>query len=188
MSVAALALAGAPASAPAAATADKYDVDPVHSFVFFKIKHLGVGYVWGRINGPTGAILLDEATPSGSSVSVDLKADNVDTGVEKRDQHLKSPDFFNAKQFPTISFKSKSVKKSGDSGFEVTGDFTLLGVSKEITITLNHVGTGKDPMGNIRTGFDGSLTVKRSDYGMKQMLDMASDDVLITLSIEGTRK
>ncbi|MBI4566544.1 MAG: YceI family protein [Planctomycetes bacterium] len=191
---AALALWLAPAGAPsvpasaASAAADKYEIDPVHSFALFKIKHFNLGYVWGRINGPAGAIVVDEADPSKSSVEVELKAENVDTANEKRDQHLKGPDFFNAKQFPAITFKSASVKKTGDATYEVTGDFTLLGVSKKVTATLTRIGAGKDPWGGTRVGFEGSFTIKRSEHGMKHMLDGVGDDVHISVAFEGVKK
>lgn len=190
LSVAALSLwlfaAGAPPTpAPAA---DSYQIDPVHSFALFKVKHFGAGYTWGRINAPTGTISIDEADPSKSSVNVELKAENVDTGDAKRDQHLKGPDFFNAKQFPVLTFKSKSVKKTGDQTFAVTGDFTLLGVTKEITLSVTRVGAGKDPYGNTRVGFETAVTLKRSEFGMNQMLQAVGDDVHIQLAVEGVRK
>jgi polyisoprenoid-binding protein YceI len=174
-------------SLPARA-ADKYELDSVHCFAAFKIKHMNIGTTWGRINNPAGTILLDDADPSKSSVSVELRAENVDTANEKRDQHLKGPDFFNAKQFPTITFKSKSVKKSGDAAFAVTGEFTLLGVTKEITVTLARTGPAKDPFGGTRVGFDGTFTIRRSEYGMKQMLEAIGDEVEIHLAFEGVKK
>jgi len=168
--------------------ADTYQVDPVHSTFLFRIKHMNVSYTYGRINNGTGTVVVDEADPSKSSVELELKPENVDTNNEKRDQHLKGPDFFNSKQFATITFKSKSIKKDGDTNFDVTGDFTLLGVTKEITVKLTRTGAGKDPMGNFRTGFEGTFTIKRSDYGMTQMLQGVGDDVQITTSVEAMRK
>lgn len=172
-----------PASAP-----ETYDIDPVHSFAVFKIKHLNLGYVWGRINSPMGSIVLDEADPARSSVSFTLKAENVDTHNKERDQHLRSPDFFNVQTFPTITFKSASVRKSGENDFEVAGTFTLLGTAKEIVLRLQRVGSGKDPWGNFRMGFDGAFTIKRSEFGMTHMLDGIGDEVQIHVSVEGVRK
>jgi polyisoprenoid-binding protein YceI len=188
LTVAALALCVPAGSAAPAPAADRYEIDPAHSFALFKVKHLGVGYAWGRVNGPAGAIQLDEADVAKSSVTVELKADAVDTGDAKRDQHLKSPDFFNAKQFPTITFKSTSVKKSGDVGIEVAGDFTLLGVTKAVTVVLARVGGGKDPWGGTRVGYEGAFAIKRSDYGMKYGLEGIGDDVHIIIAVEAVKK
>ena len=168
--------------------ADTYQVDPVHSMLLFRIKHFNVSNLYGRINNPTGTLVVDEADPSKSSVEIEVKPENVDTAIEKRDQHLKGPDFFNAKQFPTITFKSKSVKKADDANIEVAGDLTLLGVTKEITVKFARVGAGKDPMGGYRTGYEGTFSIKRSDYGMKNMLENVGDDVQLTVSVEGSRK
>lgn len=173
--------------ATVAPVAETYEIDPIHSFALFKIKHLNLGYVWGRINGPTGTFQIDEADPSRSSVSIELQSENVDTHVAKRDQHLKSPDFFNAKEFPTITFKSRSVKKTGET-FAIAGSFTLLGTSKDITVHLTRVGVGGDPSSGIRMGFDGTFTIKRSEFGMRTMLDTIGDDVQIHISFEGLRK
>jgi polyisoprenoid-binding protein YceI len=167
---------------------ENYDIDPVHSFAVFKIKHLNLGYVWGRINSPMGSIVLDGADPTKSSVTLGLKAENVDTNNKERDKHLRSPDFFNAEKFPTISFKSTSIRKTGENDYEVAGTFTLLGKAKEIVIRLRLIGSGKDAWGNFRTGFDGDFTIKRSEFGMTHMLDSIGDEVLIYVSVEGVRK
>ena len=172
----------------AARAADTYAIDPVHSMVLFKIKHLNVSYVWGRFNGPTGTFMIDDADPEKSSLAVEVKSENVDTYNEQRDQHLKGPDFFNAKQIPTITFKSKSIKKLDPTNCDVTGDLTLLGVTKELTVKLTRVGTGTDPKGGIHAGFEGSFKILRSDYGMKQMLNMVGDEVLLTFAFEAVKK
>ena len=169
-------------------SADAYQIDPVHSAFLFRIKHLNTSYTHGRINTSSGTLTLDDADASKCGIELEVKADSVDTFNEKRDQHLKGPDFFNAKQFPSITFKSKSVKKSGDADYDVSGDFTLLGVTKEITVKFARVGSGKDPWGGARTGFEGTFEIKRSDYGMKAMLDGVGDDVRITVSVEAVKK
>lgn len=179
-----LCLAGSAASLRAA---DTYAIDPVHSSFIFRIKHINTSYLYGRINTSSGTIVFDEADPTKSSVDLTLNADSIDTFAEKRDQHLKGPDFFNAKQFPTITFKSKSVKKVGED-YEVTGDFTLLGVSKEITVKLQHTGGGKSPFGDFRIGFEGTFAFKRSDFGMKAMLNAVGDDVQVTVAVEAAHK
>lgn len=170
------------------AETETYEIDPVHSFAVFKIKHLNLGYVWGRINSPTGSFQIDGADPSRSSVSIELLAENVDTHVAKRDQHLKSPDFFNAKEFPKITFRSKSVKQTGESTFDIAGSFTLLGKTKDLTVRLTRIGSGSDPSSGTRMGFDGTFTIRRSEFGMTTMLDSIGDDVQIHISFEGVRK
>ena len=169
-----------------ARAADNYKVDPVHSSVVFKIYHFGVAPFYGRFNQPTGTIALDKADASKSSFTFELKTENVDTGNEKRDAHLKSPDFFDAKQFPTISFKSKSVKADGDK-YEVAGDLTMHGVTKEITLTLNKVSEKDTGKMGFRTGWTTETTLKRSDYGMSGMVGPLGDDVTIIISLEAAK-
>lgn len=168
--------------------ADTYQVDPAHSTFLFRVKHLNASNFYGRINNGAGTLLIDEADPSKSSVEIALKPENVDTANEGRDKHLKGPDFFNSKQFPTLSFKSTSIKKLDDTNFEVSGQMTLLGVSKEVSAKFARVGSGKDPWGGFRVGFEGTFTIKRSDFGMKQMLDAIGDEIQITASIEAAKK
>jgi polyisoprenoid-binding protein YceI len=113
---------------------------------------------------------------------------NVDTAVEKRDTHLKSPDFFNTGEYPTVSFKSKSVKKLNEAVYEVSGDLTLLGKTRPITVEVNATGAGKDPWGNFRRGFETSFSINRSDFGMTFMMGGVSDEVNLTVSVEGIRQ
>jgi len=168
--------------------ADTLKVDPVHSFVTFRVQHLGVSHVWGRFNNPGGTIVIDDADPSKSTFAIEVKTASVDTGNEKRDGHLKSADFFNARQFPTISFKSTSVKSSGDNKFEVTGDLTLHGVTRPLTVTIERVGAGdKGGQFGYRAGFDASFAIKRSDFGMTNMVGPVGDDVNLWVSLEATK-
>ena len=117
-----------------------------------------------------------------------MKVESIDTHNAKRDQHLKSPDFFNAKQFPAITFKSKQVKKSSKDTYEVTGDLTIHGVTRPVTVKVTNTGSGKDPMGANRIGFETIFTIKRSDFGMKFMLGPVSDEIRLIVSIEGIRQ
>jgi polyisoprenoid-binding protein YceI len=171
------------------AIADEYKVDPAHSFVSFRIKHMGVSYAYGRFNDFNGVFMVDQ--PSGNGLTFDfvMKADSVDTGNAKRDQHLKTPDFFNVKEFPAVEFKSKQVRRNGEKGLEVGGDLTMHGVTRPINVHLERVGSGKDPWGGYRTGYEGSFVLKRSDFGMNFGSDgMLGDDVTVTVAFEGTRK
>jgi len=173
--------------APAAA-AETYRLDPAHTAVIFRVKHLGVAYVYGRFNGPDGIFVFDESSPAKSSIEIQVDAKNVDTAVEKRDNQLKSPDFFNAAEHPVIKFKSASVKKTGKDTYDISGDLTLLGKTRPITVQARQTGEGKDPWGDYRLGFETSFTVKRSDFGMDFMMGVAGDDVLLTVSVEGIRQ
>lgn len=166
--------------------ADNYKVDPVHSSVIFKIDHLGVAPFYGRFNDPTGTVTLDKEDASKSSFTFEVKAENVNTGNAKRDAHLKTPDFFDARQFPAITFKSKGVKDLGSDKYEVTGDLTLHGVTKEIKLILTKTGEKETKMG-YRTGWATAITLKRSDYGMTQMLDMVGDEVQLTIAYEAVK-
>ena len=168
--------------------ADAYKLDPVHSTAIFRIKHAGVSYFYGRINGPEGTVNIDESEPSKTTFEVQLKVANVDTGNPARDKHLKSPDFFSADEFPTISFKSTSVKASADNKLEVTGDLTMHGQTKPITITMEHVGTADVPRMGKRTGYDATITVKRSDFGMTKYLEMLGDEVTIRMGVEAGKQ
>lgn len=165
-----------------------YQVDPAHSVVLFSTKHAGVSYTHGRFNKVTGKLTIaDDAGKS--AVEIEIDAGSIFTGVKKRDQHLQSPDFLNAKQFPTISFKSKQIKAAGEDRFAVSGELTLHGVTRPVTVTMEKVGAGVFPMDkSFRVGFEGSFTIKRSDYEMKNMLDVVGDEVRLTIAVEGTRE
>ncbi|HEY5741451.1 MAG TPA: YceI family protein [Terrimicrobiaceae bacterium] len=148
--------------------ADTFKIDPVHSSIVFSVTHLGVSNFYGRFNDVSGTVVLDKADPSKSSFDLTIPVESIDTHNEKRDQHLKSPDFFNAKQFPVMIFKSKKVIGSGD-WFVVTGDFALHGVTKPLTMEVKIVGEGKGMEGEIRAGGEARFTIKRSDHGMNFM-------------------
>lgn len=183
-----LALTALVGASTASAAATTYKIDVVHSAVIFRIHHMGAGYTYGRFNDFGGTLAIDEEKPEASSVAVEVKVDSVDTNAAKRDAHLKSPDFFNAAQFPTITFKSTAVKKNGDAAFDVTGDLTLHGVTKSVTVKMEKTGTGKDHEGNPIVGFEGTLTVVRSEYGMKGYLPNIGDEVRLTLAFEGIKQ
>ena len=171
-----------------AVAADTYKLDPAHTSVVFRVKHLDVANVYGRFNGPNGSFVFDGASPADSSIEMQVNAQNVDTAVEKRDNHLRSPDFFNAAEYPVIHFKSSEVKKAGSNSYEISGDLTLLGKTRPITVKARQTGEGKDPWGNYRCGFMTSFTVKRSEFGMNFMMGGVGDDVLLTVSVEGIRQ
>jgi polyisoprenoid-binding protein YceI len=173
-------------AAPAAA--DDYAIDPVHSGVSFRIQHVGLSSVQGRFNEFSGAFTIDPDAAK-CSFRMEIKVDSVDSNNKQRDTHLKSPDFFNAKQFPTITFKSTSVKAT-DGGYEVTGDLTMHGVTKPVTFTLNGGKTAEFPKGVKRTGYSGEVKIKRSDFevGKPDFAAALGDEVPVAIDFEGTKK
>lgn len=167
-----------------------YKIDAAHTSVVFKINHLGFSNVWGQIPGATGTFTINEAKPEKSTLEVSLDADKVNTHEPKRDKHLKSPDFFNSKQFPKIIFKSKSVKKLDANKYEISGELTMHGATKPLTIVFQRARTGQDPWGNTRTGGETSFKIKRSDFGMNFMIgeNQVGDEVEMFVSLEGIRQ
>jgi len=166
--------------------ADEYVVDAAHASVTFKISHLGLSWIHGRFDDFSGGFSLND-DPGKCSFSLNIKTESIDTNNKQRDDHLRSPDFFNTKQFPAISFRSTAVKPAKD-GYQVTGDLTLHGVTKPVTFTLVGGRKAEFPKGVQRTGFTTELTVKRSEFGINKFTEMLSDDVSIAISFEGTRK
>jgi polyisoprenoid-binding protein YceI len=167
--------------------ADTFKIDPVHSSVVFSVMHLGVTNFYGRFNDVAGTVVFDKGDPSKSSIDLTIPVDSVDTHNEKRDQDLKGPDFFNAKQFPVMTFKSKKVESSGDT-YNVTGDFTLHGVTKPLTLDIKKGGEAKGMKGEIRGGGEANFTIKRSDYGMTFMQGPVGDEINIIVSLEGVKQ
>lgn len=174
-------------ASPAARAADNYAVDPMHTSVYFKISHLGLSSVYGRFNSFSGTFAVDPAEPGNCSFGLTIKTDSIDTNNRKRDDHLRSPDFFNVKQFPTISFKSTAVEAI-KAGYKVTGELTMHGVTKPVTLVLEGGRKAEFPPGVQRTGFSTELTLKRSDFGMTKFSEALGDDVLVAISFEGTKK
>ena len=169
------------------AHADTFKIDPVHSAIIFEIGHFGVGHIYGRFDAFGGTFTLDQSDPSKDTVSVEIKTDSVDTNFADRDKHIKSPDFFNAAQFPSATFKSTSVKKVDNKTYEVTGDFTLRGVTKPLTLNVQAIGSGPGPKGEFRSGWDATTTLKRSDFEVKTFLPAVTDEVSLRIAVEGIK-
>ena len=169
------------------AAAKNFKIDPVHSFVTFKVKHKHVGYVFGRFNEMSGTVKFDEAHPATSSLQFTIRTASIDTANDTRDKHLRGPDFFDVKQFPVMTFKSKSTQKTRDDTYAVTGDLSIKGVTKSITAPVEHVGTATSPRGTT-TGALCTFKIKRSDYGITYGLGSLGDDVEITVALEANGK
>ena len=174
-------------SQPAFAT--HFKVDPAHSSVGFQVRHL-VSRVDGNFRTFEATYTFDKDKLASFNLQAVAQVDSIDTNNKKRDEHLKSPDFFDAKKFPTISFKSTHLEKQSDTQYKVTGDFTMHGVTKSVTFDVEHLGEAKDPMGTVRGGATATASVNRKDFGIvwNKQLDaggvMLGEDVKITLNLE----
>ena len=168
---------------------DTYKIDAVHSEVSFKIRHL-LAKVSGRFTKFSGTIQVNPADMAKSSVEVTIEAASVATDNEARDKHLRSADFFEVEKYPTITFKSTAVREVAKGKLEVTGDFTLHGVTKRITFPITNAGTQPGPQpGSVIAGFiDGALTINRNDYGIKYGPAVLGEEVAISLNIEAGKK
>jgi polyisoprenoid-binding protein YceI len=171
---------------PAVNPSGTYKIDGVHSTVLFKIKHMNASWSFGRFDKISGTISLNSASPEKSTVSVEVATESIDTGNSQRDGDLKGPTFLDAVQFPSITFASKSVKKTGEGKFTIEGDLNLHGVKKSLTVDFEQVGFSDTKMG-VRAGFFGTFGVKRSDFGMKVAPEAVGDEVQMTVSIEGVQ-
>lgn len=185
------AAAAAALALPAAAmAADTFALDPAHTQTVFTINHLGYSMVTGGFHDLKGTLSLDQAQPAQSSVEVTIGAATVDTGLPARDDVLRSKGFFDAADFPTITFKSTRVDVSGKDTADVQGGLTILGVTKPVVLKVKFNRLAPDQMrGNkVAVGFTGTTTIKRSDFGMKAYLPYIGDDVNITVNFEGVQQ
>lgn len=184
-----------PAPAPAApivAAEGAFKVDSVHSSVVYRVKHQDVAYFYGRFNKIEGSFAVDAADASKNSVEISIPVDSIDSANAGRDKHLKSQDFFSATEFPTITFKSKAwkptTKVDGEQAYEVVGDLTLLGKTKEVVAQVRHTGNGTGRGGVPIAGIEAKFTIKRSDFGMNYMVGKGlGDEVTIMVGLEGGR-
>lgn len=182
-------------SQPAAGSALQYDIDPSHSGAMFKVRHLMIAHVKGEFTKLSGRVSFDPANPGASSVDVSIDAASIHTRDEQRDGHLRSADFFDVEKFPTLTFKSKEIVAAGKDTYEVTGDLTIHGVTREIALLVDGVTPeAKDPWGNFRRGASASVTIQRKDFGLHWNAPLETggfvigDDVHITIDVEMVRK
>lgn len=175
------------AAAPVASAPAAYTIDGVHSHVIFRCKHMGASNAYGMFTKISGSINIDEAAPESSSLNMTVGIASVTTGNAKRDDHLKSADFFSASEFPDATFKSKSFKKAGENAYDVTGDFTIRGTTKPITLKLEKVGSGKGPGNKELIGFETTFTINRMDYGVKYGPGALGEEVRLTVAIEAAK-
>ncbi len=169
---------------------ETYEIDATHSAILFAIKHFNVSMAHGRFNDFEGTIQYDPESSAATDVVLNIKTESIDTGNERRDKHLRSPDFFNANQFGTVSFKSTKIEKTGEKSMNITGDLTILGITKSVTVAVEEVGAGKSPRGSFLRGFQGTAQIKRSDFNMNYGIEQGalSDEVQLSFSFETVKK
>ena len=170
-----------------ALAADAYKADATHSSVVFRVKHMNTSNAWGRFNDVSGGFAIDDQDPTQSKFDFEVKTASIDTANAGRDKHLKGPDFFNAVQFPTITFKSRSVTAAGKGEYTVAGEMTMHGVTRPITVKITRTGSGVDMRKQAIAGIEATFTLKRSDFGMTNMIGAVGDDVWVNVSIEATK-
>jgi len=175
---------------PGLSMADEYLIDTkgAHAFIQFRIKHLGYSWLLGRFNNFSGSFRYDDKDPAASTVNVVIKTDSIDSNHAERDKHLRGEDFLNVAKYPEARFTSTSFKDNGDGTAILTGNLTLHGMTRSITIDVKHIGHGPDPWGGYRRGFEGTTTLKLEDYGITYNLGPASREVELFLSVEGVRQ
>jgi len=174
------------AALPAAAA--EYKIDPEHTFILFKTKHLGYSWLVGRFNEFEGTMTYDpEAGADMQSVNITIDAASLDTNHAERDKHLRSPDFFNVEEYPVITFESTGYE-GDESGGTLHGDLTMLGVTKPVSFEIEKIGEGPDPWGGYRAGFEGHYTLDRYDFGMTYDLGPEAREVELDLFIEAIRQ
>ncbi|PWC88457.1 hypothetical protein TSH100_07865 [Azospirillum sp. TSH100] len=174
--------------APAFAAPVSYKIDPAHTAVAFIVNHVGFSNVIGRFNTVGGDVTFDKDAVEKSVVTVTIDTTSVDTNHAKRDEHLRSPDFFNAKEFPKMTFKSTKIEKTGDKTGKLHGDLTLLGVTKPVVLDVTFNKDGVSPASKLETaGFSARGTVKRTDFGMKYGAPAIGDDIQLLIEVEAVK-
>lgn len=156
-----------------------YVVDPAHSRIGFVARHAMVTKVRGSFTELEGRVHLDEQEPGKSNAEIVIKVKSIDTGNAERDHHLRSNDFFSMDDYPEITFTSTSAEKLGDVDFKLTGDLTIKGITKSVTIDFEYQGSAKDPYGNLRAGFEGKAQVNRKDFGITINASLETGGVLV---------
>jgi polyisoprenoid-binding protein YceI len=169
-----------PATAALTDLTGTYTIDPAHTRIGFVARHAMVTKVRGAFNAFEGTAVLDGTNPDASSARVTIDASSIDTRNAQRDEHLRSNDFLALAEYPQITFVSTAVRQLDESAFEVTGDLTIKGVTKSITIPFTFEGAAQDPFGNVRVGFEGSVAINRKDYGITWNAALETGGVLVS--------
>jgi polyisoprenoid-binding protein YceI len=172
-------------SASAFAQAKAWQIDPNHSAAQFSVRHMGISTVRGAFTKVSGTVTYDPADPSKTALEASIDASSVDTRVEKRDNDLRSPNFFDVAKFPTLTFKSKHVEATGTGKLKITGDLTIHGVTKEVVLDVDGPSAPvQDPRGNSHMGASASTKINRKDFGVNGGSAVVGDEVPITIDVE----
>ena len=181
-------------TATSAGTLTTWSIDPAHSHVEFAVKHMMIATVKGRFGVVHGSVQTDDADPAKGLAEIEIDVDSIDTREPQRDAHLRSADFFDVEKFPKITFRSNRVTDVAGDRFKLSGDLTIHGVTREVTLDVTSEGRGRDPWGGERAGFSATTKIKRSEFGLtwNQALEtgglLVSDDVRISLDVEIVKK
>jgi polyisoprenoid-binding protein YceI len=179
---------------PVLARADTWKIDPAHTNVEFTVRHMMISNIKGQFQKTSGTIATNGSDPASAKIDATIDATSIDTRVEKRDMHLKSPDFLDVAKYPTITFKSTKVEADGPGKWKVTGDLTLHGVTKPVVLEVEGSGPPIQVMGRTRAGASATTKIKRSDFGLtwNQALEsggvMVGDEVAISIDVEAIKK
>ena len=157
----------------------KYTIDTSHSHVAFTVRHMVFAKVKGHFTKWAAELDYDEKDPTRSTLSVEIDVASIDTREPQRDGHLRSADFFEAEKYPKIVYESRSVERAGDAGLRVVGDLTIHGVTREVALDVEPLGSGKDPWGNQRLGFEARTSINRADFGLKWNQVLETGGVLV---------
>jgi len=182
-------------STPAAGSATRYEIDPAHSGAAFKVRHMMIAHVKGEFTRISGTVVFDPSNPSASQIDVTIDASSIHTREPQRDEHLRSADFLDVAKFPNITFRSKDVVAAGKDSFEVVGDLTIHGVTRDIALIVDGVTPeAKDPWGNFRRGASASVTINRKDFGLHWNAPLEAggwligEEVHVNIDVEMVRK
>lgn len=171
-----------------------WTLDPAHSRLGFAARHAMVATVRGSYHDVAGELHLDAADPTRSSAEVTIQAASIDTGVADRDAHLRSADFLDVEHYPTLGFRSTSVRTTGDDEYVLSGELTIRDVTKPVELTIAHLGTSADPFGNLRAGFEGETVISRKDFGLTWNVALETggflvgDKIKITLDVSAIKQ
>lgn len=169
-------------------SAATYNLDPTHTYPYFSVSHLGFSTLHGRFNTTSGKITMDKEKGTGS-VEIEVDVNSIDTAHEKRDKHLRSPDFFNAAEFPKMTYKSTKVTINKDDSAVVEGNLTIMGVTKPVKLQVTKISCGVHPFNKKDVcGFDATGKLKRSDFGMKYGLPGIGDEITLNIEAEGFKE
>lgn len=184
-----VALAAGVTFSGAQAATDKYVIDKPHTQIIFIADHLGFSHSVGKFTDYAGGFIFDTVDPAKSSAEITINTASVELNDTKWNDHMKNADFFNVEKFPTMTFKSTKIEKTGEKTGKITGDLTLLGVTKPVTLDVVHNNSARHPFsGKFVSGFSATGKIKRSDFGMNYGLPAIGDDVTLMIEVEGLRE